>query len=187
MKPEALSDEEIVAEIIATRNTRLFEVLYDRHAGKVYNKCFSFVHDSALAEDVTHDIFLKVYISLKAFEGRSKFSTWVYAITYNFCVDLIRSKKKAKETLDDYQREVELQSEPSDEELFRIQIDKLNTILDLIDPADKSILLMKYQDDFSLQEIADSLGVGLSAVKMRLSRAKEKVVEECEVQDRKTK
>lgn len=177
MEPTQQTDEEIISRIVSNQETHLFEILYERHSARVYNKCLSFVQENALAEDLTHDIFLKVYLKLKSFEGRSKFSTWVYSITYNYCVDTINSKKKSIQNLDEYQYEQTLSTEPDDEELFRIQHEALKQILNSISPDDKSILLMKYQDDFSLQDISDSLGIGLSAVKMRLARAKQKVVD----------
>ncbi|MBL7870063.1 MAG: sigma-70 family RNA polymerase sigma factor [Cyclobacteriaceae bacterium] len=177
MEPTLLTDEEIVSQIVSNRDTQLFEILYERHSGRVYNKCFSFVHENALAEDLTHDIFLKVYLSLKSFEGRSKFSTWIYSITYNYCVDTINLKKKTTQKLEEYQYDQVSFTEPDDAELFCIQIEVLTKILNTIRPEEKSILLMKYQDDFSLQDISDSLGIGLSAVKMRLTRAKQKVVD----------
>jgi RNA polymerase sigma factor (sigma-70 family) len=89
-----LSDEEIVERIIITQDISLVEILYQRYADKVYRKCLSFVKEEASAEDLTHDIFMKLYLNLSSFKQKSKFSTWLYSITYNFCIDHIRKNKK---------------------------------------------------------------------------------------------
>ncbi len=83
-------------------------------------------------------------------------------------------KKKLKD------EEIELsatnEEDSSEEVLFEMKADKLAKALDLIEPNDKMILLMKYQDDFSIKEIEQALEIGKSAVKMRLKRAREKVI-----------
>ncbi len=68
------------------------------------------------------------------------------------------------------------EEDSSEEVLFEMKADKLAKALDLIEPNDKMILLMKYQDDFSIKEIEQALEIGKSAVKMRLKRAREKVI-----------
>ena len=71
-----------------------FGILYDRYAEKVYHKCISFVKDVDLAQDLAHDVFLKTFLNLAKFEGKSKFSTWLYSLTYNFCIDYLRKNNK---------------------------------------------------------------------------------------------
>ena len=68
------------------------------------------------------------------------------------------------------------EEDSSEEVLFELKAEMLKRALDLLEPSDKMILLMKYQDDFSIKEISDSLEIGESAVKMRLKRAREKVM-----------
>lgn len=174
-----LTDEEIVQEIVQSRNPAMFEKLYERHVHKIYNKCLGFTQDSQSAEDLTHDIFLKTYLRLNSFKGDSKFYTWLYAIAYNYCVDYVNEKRKKESPHEDIEQVAgaEDPDEPSDDELFRIQIDRLRIILDRIPPDDRMMLLMKYQDDFTIEEMQNILQLGASAVKMRLKRAKVKVLE----------
>jgi len=175
-----LSDEELVSSIIKTKDSLLFAQLYDRYAPLVYNKCLGFAKNKVEAEDLTHDIFIKLFIKLKSFKGNSKFSTWLYSFTYNFCVNYIqRNAYKKKEKVDDeiVQRNASIEDEISDDDIFQLKAEKLQKVLEIIEPSDKMILLMKYQDDLSIKEIVAALGIGESAVKMRLKRAKEKVME----------
>lgn len=176
----SLSDEDLVKEITLTKNSDLFAELYDRYAATVYNKCLGFAKNKVEAEDLTHDIFIKLFVKLNTFKGTSKFSTWLYSFTYNFCVNYVqRDKYKNKEKIDDeiIERNATVIDEISDEDIFQLKAEKLQKVLAIIDSKDKMILLMKYQDDLSIKEIKEVLGVGESAVKMRLKRAKEKVME----------
>ena len=84
-----LTDEELVEKIVKTKNSILFGEIYDRFSEKVYNKCLSFVKREEEAQDLTQDVFLKLYIKLGSFEGKSKFSTWLYAFSYNYCVNYV--------------------------------------------------------------------------------------------------
>ena len=184
MKPSVninqLSDEELVNEIIKTKDSVLFATLYDRYAPVVYNKCLGFAKNKAEAEDLTHDIFIKLFVKLNSFKGNSKFSTWLYSFTYNFCVNYVqRNSYKNKEQVDDriIEKNASIVDEISDEDIFQLKAEKLQKVLTIIDVNDKMILLMKYQDDLSIKEISESLDIGESAVKMRLKRAKEKVME----------
>ena len=177
---EKLDDLELIKLTLSTKDSRFFSVLYDRYAPYVYNKCFSFVDTKEEAQDLTHDIFIKVYLSLKTFKNESKFSTWLYSITYNFCVNFI-SKKKIKYNLDidqlgHIQDEGEENANEEDFDILQINYAKLQEILRMLDVQDRIILLMKYQDDLSIKEISELLKIGVSAVKMRLQRSKQKVM-----------
>lgn len=173
-----LTDEELVYKIVETNNTHLFAVLYDRFSNVVYNKCYGFSKSKEEAEDLTHDVFIHLFIKLRAFKGKSKFSTWLYSFTYNFCVNYVQRnvhKKKEKITVvtDVIKDDID---EIDDAVLFELKADKLAKAMEMIDPNDRVILLMKYQDDMSIKELTQVLEIGESAVKMRLKRAKEKIV-----------
>ncbi|CAL2101294.1 RNA polymerase sigma-70 factor [Tenacibaculum sp. 190130A14a] len=175
-----LSDEELVSKIVQKNDTHLFAVLYDRYAGVVYNKCYGFSKNKEEAQDLTHDVFVRLFVKLRSFKGKSKFSTWLYSFTYNFCVNYVQrnsEKKKEKVTVvtDQIKEDSDI-DEIDDATLFELKSDKLAKALEMISAADKMILLMKYQDDMSIKEISGALELGDSAVKMRLKRAKEKVV-----------
>ena len=175
-----LSDEELVSKIVEKNDTHLFAILYDRYASVVYNKCYGFSRSKEEAQDLTHDIFIRLFVKLRTFKARAKFSTWLYSFTYNFCVNYVqRNKEKKKErvtVVTDNIREDSDENEIEDATLFELKADKLAKALEKIAISEKMILLMKYQDDMSIKEISEALDLGESAVKMRLKRAKEKVV-----------
>lgn len=177
----SMTDEELVQFIIHNGNTSLFGILYDRYGQKVYQKCLGFAESRDAAEDLTQDVFVKLYLNLKSFRGEAKFSTWLYSFTYNHCVNYSKSILRRQRDNVELQEEALYVStadeEVTDEEIFSLTVEKLQEALGLIDPEDKIVLLMKYQDDKSIKDIAQLLELGESAVKMRLHRAKKKIVE----------
>ncbi|TDS65250.1 RNA polymerase sigma-70 factor (ECF subfamily) [Myroides indicus] len=176
-----MTDEELVQFIVHSGNTSLFGILYDRYGQKVYTKCLGFAESRDVAEDLTQDIFVKLYLNLKNFRGESKFSTWLYSFAYNHCVNysktVLRRRRNEESINEEFVYDEAMEEEISDEEIFSLAVGKLQQSLQKIDPEDKIILLMKYQDDKSIKEIALMLELGESAVKMRLHRAKRKIVE----------
>ena len=96
-KIKDLSDNEIIDLIVNQKKTDYFQHLYLRYSPVVYNKCIALANDKDIAKDLTHDIFLKVFLNLSNFKGNSKFSTWLYSITYNYCIDFLKKERKQNE------------------------------------------------------------------------------------------
>ena len=131
--------------------------------------------NEAQAQDATQEIFTKIFLNLSKFSERSKFSTWVYSITYNFCIDYIRKKKKEKKLFsDEIEDPPDIIEEVTDESLLEMEVKKLDTVLKTIPTGDRAVLLMKYQDELSIKEIAEILDKTESAIKMKIKRAKHK-------------
>ncbi|MEM1258218.1 MAG: RNA polymerase sigma factor [Bacteroidota bacterium] len=175
-----LTDEELVQNIVAKNDTLLFGVLYDRYARMVYNKCYGFAKSTDEAEDLTQDVFLMLFIKLASFQGRSKFSTWLYSFTYNFCVNYVNRNKQRKmsdKSVSMQDVDYKIPDEVSDERIYEMKANKLEKALEMVAPEDRSILLLKYQDGASIKELADFMELGESAIKMRLKRAKAKLLE----------
>ena len=175
----SLSDEALVEAIVKTNDTLLFEVLYDRYASMVYNKCYGFANGVDEAKDLTQDVFLRVFVKLASFKGKSKFSTWLYAFTYNHCVNYVTrntAKKIEKQSVSSDTIENIGEDVDSTREFESMRVEQLKHVMELISPDEKMILLLKYQDNLSIKELSEALDIGESAVKMRLKRAKEKLV-----------
>ncbi|WP_246160927.1 RNA polymerase sigma factor [Maribacter flavus] len=175
-----ITDEDLVKEIVAKKDSMIFGVLYDRYAKMVFNKCYGFAKSQKEAEDLTQDVFLMVFVKLASFKGNSKFSTWLYSFTYNFCVNYVnrdKGRKISDRSNDIGDEEYRLSQEVTDEHLLELQVEKLKKALEMIPGEDKTILMLKYQDGVSIKELESTLELGTSAVKMRLKRAKAKVIE----------
>ena len=177
-KVDYLDDETLVNNIVKSSDTLLFEKLYDRYAQLVFNKCLGFAKNNEEAQDLTQDVFLKLFVKLGSFKGNSKFSTWLYAFTYNHCVNYEtrdNAKKIEKKSIDESYLE-HISDTDLETDFNNIKVEYLFEALNLIPADDKMILLLKYQDDVSIKDIATALNLGESAIKMRIKRAKEKLV-----------
>lgn len=172
-KYSAYKDEELVSLYVTSQRNDYFEEIYERYANKVYRKCYSFVYNQEKAEDLTHDIFLKLIVKIGTYKESSKFSTWLYSITYNHCMDQIRVGKKKTEVslLDNF----DVSDEDDETEFLDFQSAELSKSMKQMPSDERALLQMKYQEDFSIKEIAETLDISESAVKMRLLRSKEKL------------
>lgn len=174
---KALPDAEIIRNYLSSRDQKYFHVLYRRYSTKIYSRCISLLKNEALAQDAMQEIFLKLFLNLSKFGERAKFSTWVYSITYNYCIDVIRKKKKQATLFsDEIENNADVAEEIPDYALLEMEVSRLKVVLDNIPVGDKAVLLMKYQDDMQIKDIAASLNKTESAIKMKIKRAKEKAV-----------
>ncbi len=172
----AMADEAIVTNYLQTQEEYLFSILYNRYSSKIYGKCITMLKNMEVAQDCTQEIFIKVLTNISTFNQKSSFSTWLFSITYNHCIDRIRKNKKNIFSDVDVEK-VDHLEEVSDAFLLETKVSRLKKVLEDIDDGDKTLLLMKYQDELSIKEISDILGKGESAIKMKLKRAKYKFKE----------
>lgn len=171
-----LKDEELVNRIKEGNASIHFEELYRRYYPKVLDKCYSFEQNSSTAEELAEDIFSKVFEKLPTFRQHSSFSTWLYSLTYNHCIDYLRAKKKLH--YPEWSRENEIPEiiDETDDISEEINYDNLMVIMEMIHPEEKALLLMKYQDELSMKQIAMALRITEDAAKMRLKRARSRVI-----------
>jgi len=166
-----------VAQLQKEMDAERFAILYDRYSTKVFQKCVGMARDRDLAKDLTHDIFLKVFVNLSKFDHRSKFGTWVYSITYNYCLDALRKNRRYREEdIDEQTQDSRIDADGSEAALLGLRAERLDLVLNEMDPADRAVLLMKYEDELPVTDMQAALGLGESAVKMRLMRARERAL-----------
>ena len=171
-----LKDDEIIRKIRDDGSSDYFEVLYKRYYPKVLDSCFSFVKNRKEAEELAEDVFSKVFEKLFSFKQQSSFSSWLYSVTYNHCIDYLREKKKVHYPSWDRENEIPEILDESDEQAEEIDYDKLMIILELIHPEEKALILMKYRDNLSMKQIGNSLRISEDAAKMRLKRARTRIL-----------
>lgn len=175
-----LSDNDLVFEIVATNSPEFFAEFYDRFSNIFFNQCYRFCKNREEAEDLSNDIFVKLFVKLNTFKRYAMFSTWLYFFTYHFCLNYIQRsayKKNERSTVFPTKSKKSLFFEEIvTVNLLKVKLERLAEILALMKPAEKIILLMKYQEDMRIKEIMCVLKISESAVKMRIKRAKAKVV-----------
>jgi RNA polymerase sigma-70 factor (ECF subfamily) len=176
LKLNHLADELIVEKIIKEGKNELYRTLYDRYFPKVKDKCYSFLKDKQKSEEFANDILSKTFEKLPGFKGKSSFSSWLYSITYNTVIDYLRKKKQLHYPNWNQENELPEIIDESYTEFTEISYDNLLIVLENIHAEEKALLMMKYQDSIPIKEIALSLSTSEDAVKMRLKRARSRVV-----------
>ncbi|MBU3926941.1 MAG: RNA polymerase sigma factor [Bacteroidetes bacterium] len=175
-KDNNLSDEAVLKKMIENNNSQLFEIIYERYFKKVQDRCYSFLKNKQMATEFANDILTKVYEKIPGFKGHSSFSSWLYSITYNHLIDYLRKKKQLHYPSWNEKNEIPEIIDESDSDVEELSYEKLLVIFEKIHPEEKALLLMKYQDGLSIKDIAQSLVISDDAVKMRLKRARSRVV-----------
>jgi len=173
---KSLKDDELIHLINSEGKSEYFEVLYKRYYPKVLDKCYSFVKNRNTAEELVEDIFSKTYEKLGSFKQLSSFSSWLYSITYNYCIDYLRENKKLHYPDWSLKNEIPEIIDESGEGIETINYENLLIILELIHPEEKALLMMKYNDNLSIKQISIALRISEDATKMRLKRARTRVI-----------
>lgn len=174
MTNQPLSDEEMIRQYLTSKPSHCFEALYNRYVNKVYRRCLSMTKDPLKAEDFTHDIFLKVFHKLDAFQERSSFSTWLYSIAFNYCSDQIRLARRLQMTGidDDFKHDI---AETKEEQVHEETLYLVNRAMDSLSVSEQDLLKLKYEDGMSIAAISDLCKLKESTVKMRLKRSRDKI------------
>jgi len=172
-----LSDQHFINQIIGG-NTNAFSILVDRYKDLIFSLALKMVKNREEAEEVAQDTFIKVFNSLDKFKGDSKFSTWIYKVAYNTCLDRMKRNKKEEGNIniDDFSEHLiktmeNALSKMIDEERKKLIQDCLNLL-----PSDEGFLLtLFYFEDQSLDEIAKIMNITANNAKVKLYRSRQKL------------
>lgn len=159
-------------------DTNAFAVLVDRYKNMVFTLSLKMVKNREEAEEVAQDTFVKAYRSLNKFKAESKFSTWLYKVAYNTCLDCLKKKNRAQPVvaIDEYtEHEVVSLSNVVDslEEKERSQM--IQECLDVLPGEDSFLLSLYYFEEQSIKEIAKIMGINDNHVKIKLFRSRKKL------------
>ncbi|TNF45233.1 MAG: sigma-70 family RNA polymerase sigma factor [Bacteroidetes bacterium] len=136
----------------------------------------AFLKKKKKSEEFASDILSKAFEKLESFKGKSSFSSWLYSITYNTVIDYLRKKKQLHYPNWNQENELPEIIDETDTEISEISYENLLQVFEKIHPEEKALLMMKYQDSLTVKEIAVSLSTSEDAIKMRLKRARTRVV-----------
>ena len=170
-----LSDREISAEIIEScrlGDREAFRVLYDSYKDRVYAISLYFFHgDEALACDVTQQVFLKLMTTIGQFRGEAEFSTWLYRLVVNACLDSARSRKSDAFIADRSRLEAVGLPGAQEDDYARAQTGKLvRSAVSTLPPKFRIAVLLRYFEDLSYEQMAEALHCSMGTVASRLSR-----------------
>src|SRR6202158_384722 len=184
-RPSGAPDDRELVRLAQADDKEAFEELVRRHQNRVFAVAGGILRRREDVEDIAQQVFVKAYFSLKRFDQRAAFSTWLYKITVNECWDLLRKKKvrpllyesdlseeqaqqfSAAERLDSGAQDV------SDKLQAQQQVENL---LQGLDECDRMMLILKEVEGFAIDEIAEILDLNANTVKVRLFRARRRIV-----------
>ncbi|WP_299892314.1 RNA polymerase sigma factor [uncultured Lacinutrix sp.] len=172
------NQDQIYITKVLEGDTQAFSVLVDRYKDLIYTLAIRMTKNKEEAEEVSQDTFIKVYKNLSKFKGDSKFSTWIYKVAYNTCLDNLKKQKREHNTVtinEFTEHEVKtLDNALSKMETKERQIAIQNCIQKL--PSDDAfILTLYYFEEQSLEEIAKVVNLKPNNVKVKLFRSRKKL------------
>jgi RNA polymerase sigma-70 factor (ECF subfamily) len=172
-----MTDLDIIKRVIAGEK-ELYAELVRRHHLKVIALCRRVLSNPSQAEDAAQEVFIKVYGALPRFRGDSAFTTWLYRLATNHCLDIRRQNKRQRaESLDavineEGQTLASLLTESTDSILKIEQTDLIERLLSAMPSESRDLLVLREAEGLSYQELADVFEISLEAVKSRLRRAR---------------
>jgi len=172
--PERDPDHAVLAEC-STGNTQAFNELVLRHKDRLYTVAVQLLGDSSEAEDVTQEAFLRAYEKLTEFRGDARFSTWLYRICYNLCLNHLTRKKIDRqeglfpETLPDGEEQF------LDHAIVKEQQDVVRRAISQLTVEFRDVVILYYTGQLSYEEIASLLELPVGTVRSRLHRGREQL------------
>jgi RNA polymerase sigma-70 factor (ECF subfamily) len=162
-----------------------FREIVERYQSKVFSIIHGIVRQRNDVEDIAQQVFAKVYFSIRNFDFRSSLITWIYKITVNECFDYLRKKKVRKlvyesDMSEDEVRRVE-NTEPAVDRSTRTDSalarrDYIVKLMDRVSPEEKQLLVLKEVEGYSVEELAGMLKMNENTIKVKLFRARQKLV-----------
>jgi len=179
------SEEAALVRRVQARDEMAFREVVERYQSKVLSIIFGILRKRNDAEDIAHQVFAKVYFSIKNFDFRSSLLTWIYKITVNECYDYLRKKRVRKLVYEsDFSQEDAQRMEasepavdgsvPADTRLA--QRDLILKLLSKVSEEERSLILLKEVEGHSVEELAGMTGLNENTIKVKLFRTRQKLL-----------
>lgn len=171
---EADDDAALMATFVATRDRRVYTVLFDRHHRSILRHVQRYVREPGQAEELTQDVFVRVYRT-KQYEPKTKFKTWLFRVATNVCLNELRRPER-REKFDVIEEGREPKGDgpsPEGNVAGKELAMRLEQALAKLPPNQRAAFLLARQDQLSHEEIAQTLDTSVSAVKSLIHRALE--------------
>jgi RNA polymerase sigma factor (sigma-70 family) len=178
-----LSDIELIEQTLAG-NQSAYADLVKRHQRFVFTLAMRFTKTREDAEEVAQDSFIKAYRNLQAFQGQSKFTTWLYSIVYTTAMTFLRKRRLDTSSIDDENNFIQVENQNAGFENNMAENKSrsfyLNQAIEQLSADDATIITLFYKGEQSLEEIAVTLGIEPNNVKVKLFRARQRLKEKLE-------
>jgi RNA polymerase sigma-70 factor (ECF subfamily) len=179
------SEESDLVRRVQARDEIAFREIVERHQAKVFSIIYGILRNRNDAEDIAQQVFAKIYFSIRNFDFRSSLLTWIYKITVNECYDYLRKKRVRKLVYEsDFSVEEAKRLEtsepavdpaaPPDRQLA--QHDFVVKLLSKVSEQDRSLILLKEVEGYSVEELAARTGLNENTIKVKLFRTRQKLL-----------
>jgi RNA polymerase sigma-70 factor, ECF subfamily len=179
-------DDRELVRLAKEDDKEAFEILVRRHQSRVVAVAGGILRNKEDVEDIAQQVFVKAFFSLKRFDQRAAFSTWLYKITVNECWDVLRKRKSrpllyetelSEDQARQYKASEDIHSPVADVSDRMASRQYLESLLQFVDERDRMMLMLKEVQGFSVEEIAEMMEVNGNTVKVRLFRARKRIME----------
>ena len=179
------TEEAALVRRVQARDELAFREIVERYQAKVFSIIFGILRNHNDAEDIAQQVFSKIYFSIKNFDFRSSLLTWIYKITVNECYDYLRKKRVRKLVYEsDFSEEDAQRMQNTDTAIDQrpavdtqlAQRDLVVKLIAKLSPQDRSLLLLKEVEGHSVEELAQMTGMNENTIKVKLFRARQKLV-----------
>src|SRR6266849_2913015 len=186
-KPAGSADDRELVRRAQGEDKDAFEELVRRHQHRVFAVAGGILRRREDVEDIAQQVFVKAYFSIKRFDQRAAFSTWLYKITVNECWDLLRKKKVrpllyesdlSEEQVQQFSAAEKFESGAQDVSDKLEAQQRVEILLQGLDERDRMMLILKEVEGFAIEEIAEILDLNANTVKVRLFRARRRIVKQ---------
>jgi RNA polymerase sigma-70 factor (ECF subfamily) len=170
------TDEQLAAEAAREGSDGpAFVALVERFRQRVWRICYRLLGNEQDANDAAQEVFVRLFVNRTKFAGRSKYGTWVHAIAVRTCLTIRRGRGRRQRHEDTTSEEQWEQQQPTrGPTTAGLSLD-LMKMLEILDEEDRAMMILKYAESYDYEELAAIFDLSVSACKMRLSRAREKL------------
>lgn len=172
------TDDLYYIEAVRNGNVAAFSFLLEKYQNMVYSLALKLLKNAEDAEEMAQDTFVKAYQKLDTYEGKSKFSTWLYSITYNACISELRKRRIQFSSLEDqrFSDQDEMKMFDYFSETKKENQDRyLNIALGKLPEDDQVLVTLYYYENQSMDEISMITGLTVSNIKVKIHRARKRM------------
>jgi len=169
------TDEELAAEAAREDSDGpAFTALVGRHSERVWRVCYRLMGNQEDASDAAQEVFVGLFQGRGTFAGKSKFATWLHAIAVRTCLKLRRARGRRHKYEAEIAERKRYENYETTSAAAGAALDVAH-MLEILDEEDRAMLLLKYSEGYSYEELADVFNLSVSACKMRVSRARDEL------------
>jgi RNA polymerase sigma-70 factor (ECF subfamily) len=171
-----LSDEQLAAAAAREGSDGpAFVALVERFRQRVWQICFRLMSSEHDANDAAQEVFVRLFLNRAKFEGRSKYSTWVHGVAVRTCLTMRRGRGR-RQKHENIVADESIQEQAPDRAASDAGLSMdLLSMLNILDEEDRAMLILKYAENYSYEELSEIFGLSVSACKMRISRGCDKI------------